>query len=91
MARIILTDNTPTLIQDTTGPDSLAPQVLGPSDVLLLRTTSATAPTNWDGAYRVSSPKAGRHVEPFPVYGLAGFHLWAISVGGPSTILDGDA
>ena len=91
MARHNLTDNTPTLIQDNTGADYLAPQVVGSSDVLFLRTTTNTAPTDWSGAYRVPCPRVGQNNEPFPISGLTGYYLWAIPVSGPSTIVDGDA
>lgn len=91
MARYNLTDDTPVLIQASGGDDLLSPQVLGPSDVLFLRTQSATPPTNWDGAYRATSPEVGRHQDPFPLFGLSGFNLWAIATGGRSTVVDGDA
>ena len=91
MARHNLTDDTPTLIQGSGGNDQLSPQVLGPSDVLFLRTQSAVPPTNWDGAYRATSPETGRNRDPFPLFGLAGFNLWAIATSGRSTVVDGDA
>jgi len=91
MARITLPDNTPTLVQDNTGADYVAHQVLGPSDVLFLRTASSTPPTDWDGAYHAPGPKNGRYNEPFPIHGLTGFYLWAMPAGGQSTIVNGDA